>query len=178
MSQIPVTNNRQYNIAILLLLLAIAIGFIEFLIMQILPWLQIQFPGIPEALLDALLLSLSITPIVYLLIRKHIVKVTSDASNIRNKLIISSGFPLIIAIALMLNIVNNKQEDISILHQTESIIKLDVNIAKLINATNEEFEFSALLLSETPANLDKTLRNKSLRDLKELRIVVDALLDS
>jgi len=178
LSQVSITKNRQYNIAILLLLLAISIGFIEFLIMQILPWLQVQFPDIPEALLDALLLSLSITPIVYLLIRKHIVKVTSDASNIRNKLIISSGFPLIIAIALMLNIVNKKQEDISILHQTENIIKLDVNIAKLINATNEEFEFSALLLSETPPNLDNPLRNKSLSELKELRIVVDALLDS
>ena len=65
MSQIPTKNNRQYNIAILLFLLAVAIGFIEFLIMQILPWLQVKFPDTPEALLDAVLLSLSITPIVY-----------------------------------------------------------------------------------------------------------------
>jgi signal transduction histidine kinase/CheY-like chemotaxis protein len=178
LSQVPITNNRQYNIVILLFLLAVAIGFIEFLIMQILPWLQVKFPDTPEALLDALSLSISITPIVYLLIRKHIVKVTSDASNIRNKLIISSGLPLIIAIALMLNIVNKKQEDISILHQTESIIKLDVNIAKLINATNKEFEFSALLLNQTSADLDKTLHNTSMSELKEHRIDVDKLLDS
>jgi signal transduction histidine kinase/CheY-like chemotaxis protein len=178
LSQVPITNNRQYNIAILLLLLAIAIGFIEFLIMQILPWLQVKFPYIPEAFLDSLLLSLSITPIVYLLIRKHIINVTADASNIRNKLIVSSGFPLIIAIALMLNIVNKKQEDISILHQTESIIKLDVNIAKLINAANKEFEFSALLLSDTSLALETKLHNISINELKKLRINVDLLLDS
>ena len=179
MSQIPTKNNRQYNIAILLFLLAVAIGFIEFLIMQILPWLQVKFPDTPEALLDAVLLSLSITPIVYLLIRKHIVKVTSDASNIRNKLIISSGLPLIIAIALMLNIVNKKQDDISISHQNESIIKLDINIAKLINATNEEFELSALLLSKNDLTLESNLQqNKSINELKNLRIKVDTLLQS
>jgi len=177
LSQIPITNNRQYNIAILLFLLAVAIGFIEFLIMQILPWLQVKFPDTPEALLDAVLLSLSITPIVYLLIRKHIVKVTSDASNIRNKLIISSGLPLIIAIALMLNIVNKKQEDISISHQNESIIKLDINIAKLINATNEEFELSALLLSKSDPTLESNLQqNQSINELENLRINVDDLL--
>jgi signal transduction histidine kinase/CheY-like chemotaxis protein len=179
LSQVPTTTDRQYNIAIILLLLAVAIGFIEFLIMQILPWLQIKFPSIPEALLDAVLLSLSITPIVYLLIRKHINKVSSDASNIRNKLILSSGFPLIIAIALMLNIVNKKQEDILYLHHTESIIKLDVNIAKLINATNKEFELSAILLSEMSPILENNLsRNNLLNDLKKLRVNVDSLLQT
>ena len=173
------TKHQQYNIAIILLLLAVAIGFIEFLIMQILPWLQSKLPYIPEAMLDALILSLSITPIVYLLIRKHIVNVSSDATNIRNKLIISSGLPLIIAIALMLNIVNKKQEDILTLNHTERIMKLDIDIAKFINAINTEFEFSALLLSEKTPELDNTFKNKkSLDELNTLRIDVDSLLIS
>ena len=145
--------------------------------MQILPWLQSKLPYIPEAMLDALILSLSITPIVYLLIRKHIVNVSSDATNIRNKLIISSGLPLIIAIALMLNIVNKKQEDILTLNHTERIMKLDIDIAKFINAINTEFEFSALLLSEKTPELDNTFKNKkSLDELNTLRIDVDSLL--
>jgi signal transduction histidine kinase/CheY-like chemotaxis protein len=173
------TKHQQYNIAIILLIMAVAIGFVEFLIMQILPWLHIKLPYIPEAILDALILSLSITPIVYLLIRKHIVNVSSDATKIRSKLIISSGLPLIIAIALMLNIVNKKQQDISILHHTESIMKLDINIAKFINAIDTEFEFSALLLNEKTLELDNNFKNKkSLNQLSTLRIDVDVLLIS
>ena len=155
MSLVSNSEYRQNNIVIILILLAVAIGFTEFLIMQFLPWLQAIFPYLPKALLDSLLLSLSITPIVYLLIRKHIVNISSDGSNIRKKLIVSSGLPLIIAIALMLNIVNKNQDDIAILNHTESIIKLDIKIAKLIDAINQELEFSALLLNEYSATPEK-----------------------
>jgi hypothetical protein len=147
--------------------------------MQFLPWLQAIFPYLPKALLDSLLLSLSITPIVYLLIRKHIVNISSDGSNIRKKLIVSSGLPLIIAIALMLNIVNKNQDDIAILNHTESIIKLDIKIAQLIDATNQELEFSALLLNEYSATPEKKQsNNEPLSQLKALRLTVDTLIQS
>ncbi|MEH6384765.1 MAG: response regulator [Colwellia sp.] len=179
MSLVSNSEYRQNNIVIILILLAVAIGFTEFLIMQFLPWLQAIFPYLPKALLDSLLLSLSITPIVYLLIRKHIVNISSDGSNIRKKLIVSSGLPLIIAIALMLNIVNKNQDDIAILNHTESIIKLDIKIAQLIDATNQELEFSALLLYEYSATPEKKQsKSEPLSQLKALRITVDTLIQS
>ena len=170
-------NKNQTHILIILILIFVAIGFTEFLIMQFLPWVQALFPFLPEALLNAILLSLSITPIIYLLIRKHIIDVSSDESNIRKKLIISAGLPLIIAITLMLNIVHNKQQDISILHNTESIIALDNNIAKLIDALNKELELSALFLISIDEKSAKISSNtRSLDDLKVARIAVDTLL--
>ncbi|MBA6364716.1 hypothetical protein H4J42_13290, partial [Colwellia sp. BRX8-8] len=170
-------NKNQTHILIILILIFVAIGFTQFLIMQFLPWIQTLFPFLPEALLNAILLSLSITPIIYLLIRKHIIDVSSDESNIRKKLIISAGLPLIIAITLMLNIVHNKQQDISILHNTESIIALDSNIAKLIDALNKELELSALFLISLDEKSAKISSNtRSLDDLKVLRIAVDTLL--
>jgi hypothetical protein len=172
-------NKNSTHILIILILISLAIGLTEFLIMQFLPWVQALFPFLPEALLGAILLSLSITPIVYLLIRKHIIDVSSDASNIRKKLIISAGLPLIIAIILMLNIVHNKQEDISILHNTENITALDNNIAKLIDALNQELELSALfLISHGEKSAKSSLNDRSLDDLKAPRIDVDTLLSS
>ena len=77
----------------------------------------------------------------------------------------------------MLNIVNKKQEDIIFLNHIENIIKLDVNIAKFINATNKEFELSALLLSKaSPAGDQSLSEKKRLDELKELRVNVDILL--
>jgi signal transduction histidine kinase/DNA-binding response OmpR family regulator len=179
LSLVSNSERRQYNIIIILILLAVAIGFTEFLIQQFLPWLQAIFPDLPKALLDSLLLSLSITPIVYLLIKKHIVNISSDGSNISKKLIVSSGLPLIIAIALMLNIVNKNQDDIAVLNHTESIIKIDIKIAKLIDAINQELEFSALLLGEDSTTTEKKqLNSESRNQLKALRLTVDTLIQS
>jgi hypothetical protein len=56
----------------------------------------------------------------------------------------------------MLSTVHNKPQDISISHTTESIIALNNNIAKLIDALNQELELSAIFLisiDEKPAKL-------------------------
>jgi hypothetical protein len=79
----------------------------------------------------------------------------------------------------MLNIVHNKQEDISILHNTENITALDNNIAKLIDALNQELELSALfLISDNEKSAKSSLNARSLDDLKAPRIDVDTLLSS
>lgn len=150
-----------------LVLLIIGIGFIEYIIMQLLPLLQSLLPSAPEAVLDSILLSLSIAPIIYLIIRKHISTLTRDKSNIRNKLIISSGLPLIIAIALMLNTINQKQAQITTLQFTKVIIEFDEVFGRFIQAYNLEIELSALYL----INNSQTTKNQ----LHDQRLLVKKL---
>ncbi len=116
-----------------LIVLVLGIGFIEYIIMQSLPWLQSLFPSVSEAILDSIVLSVSIAPIVYLIIRQRISILAADKSNIRNKLLISSGLPLIIAIALMIHIINQQQEQISTLQFTEVIVQFDEVLGKLLS---------------------------------------------
>jgi signal transduction histidine kinase/DNA-binding response OmpR family regulator/HPt (histidine-containing phosphotransfer) domain-containing protein len=138
------------------ILLIIGIGFIEFIIMQILPWVQSLFPSLPEAVLDSILLSCAIAPVIYFIIRKKIPTLTSDKSNIRNKLILSSGLPLLIAIALMLNIINQKQTQISTLQFTRDIVAFDEVFKNFLEAYNGEIELSAHYL----VNDNQEIKNK------------------
>ena len=73
--------------------IVISIAFIEYMIMGILPWVQSIFPNINKSVVDSLLLSLSITPIIYLIIKKKISTENYSKSAIRSKLLISSGLP-------------------------------------------------------------------------------------
>jgi len=125
-----------------LLLIAISIAFIEYMIMGILPWIQLIFPNVEEAALDALLLSLSISPVVYFIIKKNVSTESYSKTSIRNKLLFSSGLPLIISISLMLNIVNQKQNQIIDLDLAKSIVAFDIQLGKFVDAYNEELVIS------------------------------------
>ena len=146
-------NTKISSVIVPLIFLVLGIGFIEFIIMQLLPGLQTLLPRVPEALLDAILLGLSVAPIVYIIIRKNISIQTSDKSNIRNKLLVSSGLPLIIAIALMLNIINQKQTQITTLQFTKVIMAFDETFGNFLAAYNTEIELSArYLINDNQAN--------------------------
>jgi hypothetical protein len=135
------------NITILpFVLLVIGIGSAEYIILQFLPWLQSVFPGVSEVIIGSVLLSIAIAPIVYLIIRKNISTLALDKSSIRNKLILSSGLPLIIAIALMLNIINQKQAEISTLQFTKLVTEFDETFGRFIKAYSKEIELSTLYL--------------------------------
>lgn len=143
-----------------ILILVISIGFIEFLIMQFLPWVQKLLPTWPEALLDSVILAISIAPLVYFLIRKHVTKLASNKSNIRNKLIISSGLPLTIAIALMLINVSQKEESIDELKQTQKIVSLDLKLYGLIiNLKSETID----AISSKPNQTHNIEKRKTIR---------------
>lgn len=142
-------NDKKSSISVIsggLILLILAIGTIEFLTVQLLPWLQASLPTWSEAVLHAILLSLSITPVVYFIIRRHVNSVSSSKSAIRNKIFISSGLPLMIAIALMLNIVMQDNEQITKLESSQSIVEFDIKYSGLLDAINKEFEYSAISL--------------------------------
>lgn len=148
-----------------LAVLILGIGCIEFMIMQFLPWLQTFLPSWPEAILDSMLLSLSIAPIVYLIIRKRDSHKVSDKSNLTTQLIISSGLPLIIAIALMFNIINQKQEQIATLQFTQVILKFDVILGQFIDGYNKEVELSTIyLINDSEANKKNLTRQRMIVD--------------
>jgi len=168
LTQKEFNSNKKISLIIApLVILIIGIGCIEFLIMQFLPWLQSFLPSWPEAILDSILLSISIAPIVYLIIKQRDSTSISDKSNLRTKLIISSGLPLFIAIALMFNIINQKQDQISTLQFTQVVIKFDVTLGNFIDAYNKEIELSTLYLINDNKN------NKN--NLISQRILVDQI---
>ena len=169
-------NKKLSSTITLLAVLILGIGSIEFMIMQFLPWLQLLLPTWPEALLDSILLSLPIAPIVYLIIKQRNSQEVSDKSNLRTKLIISSGLPLIIAISLMFNIINQKQDQISTLQFTQVIIKFDVLLGQFIDAYNNEIELSTFyLINDSKNNRDKLTKQRLIVDQLSPKII-DSLL--
>jgi signal transduction histidine kinase/DNA-binding response OmpR family regulator len=166
LTQNKIIYNRKINSVIVpIIILIFGIGCLEFMIMQILPWLQPYFPSWPEAILDSLLLSISITPIVYLIIKQRDSQAISDKPYLRTKLIIASGLPLIIAISLMFNIINQKQAQISTLQFTQTILKFDVLLGQFIDAYNNEIEFSALyLINDSKDNKTKLTQHRLMVD--------------
>ncbi|MEW6989829.1 response regulator [Colwelliaceae bacterium 6441] len=169
LNQQKILNNKnRYLIILPILLLVLGIGFIEFMIMQILPWLQQLLPSVPEAILDASLLGLSISPLVYLIIRKKAYSTSDNQEVIRNKLLVSSGLPLIIALALMFNIVVQKQHQISKLNIAERTIQFDQKLSHFIEQYSIEVEKSASLLV--------TADEIKADDLQKQRRVVDQLI--
>ena len=154
--------------------IVISIAFIEYMIMGILPWVQSIFPNINKSVVDSLLLSLSITPIIYLIIKKKISTENYSKSAIRSKLLISSGLPLIISISLMVNIVNEKQNEIVDLELAQNIIKFDIQVGQIIDAYNDEVIVSTNLIIA-----NNTLDKKVLKEKREAtNHIVNLLLQS
>lgn len=144
-----------YFILGMILALAVVIGIIEYFIMQFLPLLQEMFPQWPEAVIDSVLLSLSITPVVYVLIRKEIVFKSRSNTNIRNRIIFSAGLPLSIAIWLMLSHILIEQEEIEQLERTSEIVKIDIVLSSVTEKLAEESASSIVSLFNT-SSIDST----------------------
>ncbi len=119
---------------LLLLLLLLFISLSEFIIMIFLPTVQMWFPQIPEEILDTLLLSLVISPIIYFIISfnseqlysYHEVKnknnLKSDSKrNFRRKTIIVVTTLSILISALILLIIN-LTENLNQLQKTNNLI--------------------------------------------------------
>lgn len=159
--------NTASSTVIIILFLVVVIGVIEFFIMQLLPWIQSAFPELPEALIDAALLSLSIAPIIFLTIRKHISGISASQASIRNKILLASGLPLMIAITLMLNSAFNERALIDHLKHEESIVQLDLSTGSLIHELQKERGISSLYVaSDSNKYYQAMLDQRKYTDLK------------
>ena len=158
------------RIGLPILFIIVSIAFIEYMIMSLMPEIQQLFPNTDEAILDATFLSLFITPIVYLVTKKNIHAKSSGTSAIRNKLLVSSGIPLIISIALMVNIVTQNQDEIEELVLAERIVKFDHLINEFIDGFNQELLTSSNFMINPTDNNANALINK--------RIMTDSSLAS
>ncbi|MBU2871055.1 response regulator [Colwellia sp. E2M01] len=121
-----------------ILFIVISIAFVQYMITAIMPWLQTIFPNINVVLLNSFLISFSLSPIAYFLFKRKVSIDNYSKSNIRNKLLVSAGLPLIISISLMLSIVNQKQNQINDLELAQQIINFDVLLGDFVDAYNEE----------------------------------------
>ena len=149
---------RMDTVIVPIIILVLAIGSIEFIITHLIPWLAALVPSLPLYLLHAILLSVSLTPVVYFMIKRRNASVLSNKANLRNKLVTSAGLPLIIAISLMLNIVIQKEKQISTLQFTQIIVNFDIAFGKFIDAYNKEIELSMLLLINNDDSIKKNLQ--------------------
>ncbi|TYK64506.1 response regulator [Colwellia echini] len=136
------STSKPYMTFLALIAIVSAIGLIEYMIMGILPWFETLFPHINRAILVSVLLSISISPVIYFIFVNKLAKNNENKSNIRTKLLVSAGLPLIISISLMLSIVNDKQQQIIELELAQKIIKFDILLSDFVNAYNEELVLS------------------------------------
>ena len=161
-------NNNKYLQACIIigafLLIALSVFFVELLIAQLLPSLTGVYASLDKSWLNALILSLSITPIIYLIIRRNS---SVNQSNINNKLLLASGVPLLISLALMFNIVTEKEKEIESLSLTKTYIELDIQFDEMIVESAKEMELTVLSL------IDKKYK----KDLPAIRASVDRFLN-
>ncbi|GHE87775.1 hypothetical protein GCM10011501_16640 [Thalassotalea profundi] len=126
------------------MILCITIGVAQYLIIQFLPWLQSIFPLFSAVVINSIVLSLAIAPILYFIITKNISVGTTQHQGIRAKLFVASGLPLFVAVLLMVNIVSKKQEDINHLQQSKFTMNFDLQLTRAIAFIKDEIELSAL----------------------------------
>jgi signal transduction histidine kinase len=141
--------------------------------MQLLPWFQDFLPNVPEAVLDSLLLSLSITPLIYIVIRRQAAQASSQ-TNVRSKILLASGLPLFIAIALILNNTKNEQSLINELESLTVAVEINISTSYFLHEIQKERGLSSLHMSNNgedfldALNQQRILTDSSLKNLTDL----------
>ncbi|UAA38259.1 response regulator [Paraneptunicella aestuarii] len=146
-------------IALLVFLMAV-ISIIELLIMHFLPLLEAAFPELPASYLDAIVLSISITPILVLLLKSKSSETIINSDSIQRKIYFASGLPLLIAIGLLLYSIDLKRRDIQALTHTDVLIQVNDSTQKLLNTLSKELQASSL-------KLHSNLKQSSLKEMQE-----------
>ena len=127
-----------------IIFLVLVIGISEFLIMQILPFFTELFPNVPEAVLDAVFLSIAIAPITLLIFKRNVSVLTFSQSSVKNKVLLAAGLPLTIAIVLILNGIIKGQEKIRPLNLLNNLIKINISTKDYIHELQNERGLTAL----------------------------------
>lgn len=154
-------NSFKIVSAITLLIFLIAvISVMELLIMYFLPVLESAFPEIPTSYLDAIILSISIAPVLILLLKSNNSKTIINSDAIQRKIYFASGLPLLIAIGLLLYSTELKRRDIQALTHTEVLIQVNDSTQKLLKTLSQELQASSL-------KLHSNLRQSSLKETQE-----------
>ena len=145
-------SNKTSKIGVALLislLFAFIIFTIEFIVMQILPFLKPLPLWISEDVLDAILLSLITLPIVFIVSQRF--KLTAERESeqqIQTKIIIVAAFPLTVALILMMNSIVDKANFISEYSTYSEMKTLDKPINEYVKELQREREYTVFYLNQ------------------------------
>ncbi|WP_076587321.1 response regulator [Vibrio ostreicida] len=163
----------QPEILTLVLAIALLIGVVEFIVIQILPFAEKWFPNIPEAVLDGVLLAIVSVPIAYLLLSKTTFSELRSSSTIRAKILFSIGLPLTISIVLFTNDILIKNSNIESVNQQNLAFDRIEPISNLIHTMQQERGLSIGYLTSGEDRFKLLMLEKSNETDKQVTSLLD-----
>lgn len=122
----------------LVLAIVVLIGVIQFLVIQVLPFVQQWLPNVSEAILNGALLALVSTPFCYYLISKTAFSQSSSSATTRTKILCAVGLPLTISIALFADDILVESSSIEKVNEQNLAFDKIEPISNLIHALQQE----------------------------------------
>ncbi|XQW84045.1 response regulator [Thalassotalea piscium] len=135
------------------------------------PLIKKVMPFGSEQLLNSIILSIFISPIIYLIIKRNLPSEPLHYQSIKYKLFIASGLPLLIAILLMVNIVWQKQQEINYLDHAKFTVNFDIQLNKVITHIKSEIELTALSYAEDFNEGDALVQQRQLVDFEVSKLI-------
>lgn len=154
----------------LVLFLTLTIAVLEYSIMHFLPLISAELPNIPEAYIDAFILSISLAPILFLITSNKSFDSKIIGDDVRQKIYLASGIPLLIAIGLLVLAIDSRQAEVEKLEDATPIYVVNANTKKLLENINQELyavgafvyasnnAITAMAFNETRRNTDEALK--------------------
>ena len=129
---------KSHQTIFLVLFLSLTIAVLDFTIMHFQPWILKKLPLISESYFRAILLGLTLAPIIILFRRRNSQRTETPGDEIRRKVYFATGLPLLIATVLLVFIIEQQHRELDDLKQIKPIAAINSKTRDLLRHINNE----------------------------------------